>query len=67
MSIKAKLWIIQIFMILGAFVGQGVLYKNHIDSITKYIFFAKMENLVKQYENILHISGLSAEISDKIA
>ncbi|MGC8677080.1 MAG: hypothetical protein ACP5UF_02545 [Hydrogenobaculum sp.] len=76
MSIKAKLWIIKIFMILGAFVAQGILYildnnikqnidaykrfdmlikanafpilekmvyiKNHIDPITKYIFFAIM-------------------------
>ncbi|MGC9143075.1 methyl-accepting chemotaxis protein [Hydrogenobaculum sp.] len=41
MSIKAKLWIIQIFMILGAFVAQGILYildnniKQNIDIYMK--------------------------------
>ncbi len=41
MSIKSKLWIIQIFMVIGAFVAQGILYildngiKQNVDAYIK--------------------------------
>ena len=51
MSIKAKLWIIQVFMILGTFVAQGILYildNNIKQNIDTYIEVSHSE--VKLYK-----------------
>jgi len=58
-SIKAKLWIIQVFMILGAFVAQGILYildNNIKQNIDTYIEVSHSE--VKLYKLLTDVLTL---------
>ena len=61
MSIKAKLWIIQVFMILGAFVAQGILYilDNNIEqNIDTYIEVSHFEvELYKLLTDVLTLKN----------
>jgi len=60
-SIKAKLWIIQVFMILGAFVAQGILYildNNIKQNIDTYIEVSHSEvELYKLLTDVLTLKN----------
>lgn len=61
MSIKAKLWIIQVFMIIGAFAAQGILYvldNNIRQNVDTYIEISHKEtDLYKLLTDVLTLKN----------